>query len=76
MLTTSIFSPNGSIYHQSAVFGDHFQLNRTALNEVGLPVLSGSNIWSGIAANLSVRVFHMKINMICLLIRKSLRSGV
>ena len=74
MLTSSIFSRNGSVYHQSAVFGDHFQLNRTALEEVGLPVLSGSNIWGSMSANLAVRVFQ--INMICLLILKTLRLGV
>ena len=54
MLSTSIFSSNGSVYHQSAVFGDHFQLNRTALEEVGLPVLTGSNVWYRLSANLAV----------------------
>lgn len=72
MLTSSLFSPNGSVYRQSAVFGNNFQLNRTALEEVGLPVLSGSNIWNGISANLAVRVFQMTY----FLILKALRLGV
>lgn len=54
MLSTSIFSGNGSIYHQSAVFGPRFELNQTALNEVGLPALTGSNAWSNLTANLAV----------------------
>ena len=35
MLSTSIFSANGSIYRQSAVFGSSFVLNNTALEQVG-----------------------------------------
>ena len=54
MLSTSIFSANGSIYHQSAVFGPQFQLNETALQEVGLPALTGSNAWKNLASNLAV----------------------
>lgn len=54
MLSTSIFSSNGSIYDQSAVFGTTFQLNQTALGEVGLPALTGSNAWANLTANLSV----------------------
>jgi len=54
MLSTSIFSSNGSIYDQSSVFGTTFQLNQTALNEIGLPALTGSNAWSNLTANLSV----------------------
>lgn len=54
MLSTSIFSSNGSIYHQSAVFGSTFQLNETALAEVGLPALTGSFAWSNLTANLAV----------------------
>ncbi|PFH49334.1 hypothetical protein AMATHDRAFT_76236 [Amanita thiersii Skay4041] len=54
MISTSIFSSNGSIYHQSAVFGTNFQLNQTALEEVGLPALTGSNAWSNLAANLAI----------------------
>ncbi|KAF9051472.1 oligopeptide transporter [Panaeolus papilionaceus] len=54
MLSTSIFSSNGSIYHQSAVFGTHFQLNQTALDEIGLPALTGSNAWSNLTANLAI----------------------
>src|SRR5882762_5705841 len=34
MLSTSIFSSNGTIYPQSAVFDTTFQLNQTALNEI------------------------------------------
>ncbi|KAF9446473.1 oligopeptide transporter [Macrolepiota fuliginosa MF-IS2] len=54
MLSTSIFSSNGSIYHQSAVFGSTFQLNETALEGVGLPALTGSNAWSNLTANLAI----------------------
>jgi len=56
MLSTSLFSSNGSIYEQTAVFtGTNFQLNQTALQEVGLPALTGSNAWSNLTANLAVR---------------------
>ncbi|KAF9460047.1 oligopeptide transporter [Collybia nuda] len=54
MLSTSIFSANGSVYHQSAVFGSTFQLNYTALEEVGLPALTGSNAWANLTANLAI----------------------
>ncbi|KAF9525053.1 oligopeptide transporter [Crepidotus variabilis] len=54
MISTALFSPNGSVYHQSAVFSNHFSLNETALEEVGLPVLTSSNIWLKITANLSI----------------------
>lgn len=55
MLSTSIFSSNGSVYRQSAVFGNNFVLNETALEEVGLPALTGSNAWTNLTANLAVR---------------------
>jgi hypothetical protein len=55
MLSTSLFNHNGSIYQQTAVFtGDNFMLNQTALAEVGLPALTGSNAWSNLTANLAV----------------------
>ncbi|KAH9972971.1 oligopeptide transporter [Lactifluus volemus] len=55
MLSTSIFSSNGSVYDQSAVFtGRNFELNQTALNEVGLPALTGSNAWAGLAGSLAI----------------------
>ncbi|TCD71832.1 hypothetical protein EIP91_003175 [Steccherinum ochraceum] len=54
MLSTSIFSANGSVYHQSAVFGSTFTLNETALQEIGLPALTGSNAWANLTANLSI----------------------
>lgn len=54
MLSTSIFSSNGSIYEQSAVFGTNFELNRTALAEIGLPALTGSNAWSNLTQNLAI----------------------
>lgn len=41
MLSTSLFSSNGSIYDQAAVFGSTGLLNQTALGEVGLPALTG-----------------------------------
>lgn len=58
ILSTSIFSSNGSIYDQSAVFGSTFRLNQTALDEVGLPALTGSNAWANLTANLSVCRSH------------------
>ena len=60
MLSTSIFSSNGSIYDQAAVFGSQFELNRTALDIVGLPALTGSNAWSNLVSNLSVSIFARK----------------
>ena len=48
MLSTSLYSQNGSRYDQAAVFGSTFQLNDTALEIVGLPALTGlvlSSIW-------------------------------
>src|SRR6202453_3881803 len=55
MLSTSLFSSNGSIYHQISVFtGPHFQLNQTALHEVGLPALTGSNAWSGLMGSIAI----------------------
>ncbi|KAK7022840.1 hypothetical protein VNI00_016921 [Paramarasmius palmivorus] len=54
MLSTSIFSANGSVYKQSAVFGSHFVLNQTALEEIGLPALTGSNAWSNLTNNLGI----------------------
>ncbi|KAA1466657.1 OPT superfamily oligopeptide transporter [Dentipellis sp. KUC8613] len=55
MLSSSLFSQNGSIYHQTAVFnGPGFSLNQTALDEVGLPALTGSNAWASLTVNLSI----------------------
>ncbi|KAF8882526.1 oligopeptide transporter [Gymnopilus junonius] len=54
MLSTSIFSSNGSIYDQASVFGSTFQLNETALQKVGLPALTGSNAWSNLTSNLAI----------------------
>lgn len=42
MLSTSIFASNGTRYNQKAVFGPTFTLNHTALNEIGLPALTGT----------------------------------
>lgn len=41
MLSTSLFAQNGTRYPQKVVFGPTFTLNQTALNEVGLPALTG-----------------------------------
>ena len=41
MLSTSLFSANGTTYPQEAIFGSTFTLNQTALNEFGLPALTG-----------------------------------
>lgn len=58
MLSTAIFSSNGTVYRQSAVFGSEWTLNQTALDEVGLPALTGSNAWTNLAANLGVCVLE------------------
>lgn len=55
MLSTSLFSQNGTRYNQRAVFGTTFTLNDTALAEIGLPALTGSNAWASLTANLAVR---------------------
>ena len=57
MLSTSIFSSNGSVYEQSAVFDSQFQLNQTALDIIGLPALTGSNAWANLTSNLAVESF-------------------
>ncbi|KAH9071577.1 OPT oligopeptide transporter protein-domain-containing protein [Lactarius deliciosus] len=55
MLSTSLFSSNGSVYNQTAVFtGSNFQLNKTALDEIGLPALTGSNAWAGFTGSLAL----------------------
>ncbi|KAH9002451.1 OPT oligopeptide transporter protein-domain-containing protein [Lactarius hatsudake] len=55
MLSTSLFSSNGSVYNQTAVFtGSNFQLNQTVLNEIGLPALTGSNAWAGLTGSLAL----------------------
>lgn len=54
MLSTSLFAANGTRYPQSAVFGDTFTLNKTALAEIGLPALTGSNAWSNLLQNLAI----------------------
>ncbi|KAF9269595.1 oligopeptide transporter [Marasmius fiardii PR-910] len=54
VLSTAIFSSNGSVYHQSAVFGDKWVLNQTALEIIGLPAITGSNAWSNLMKNLSI----------------------
>ncbi|KAL0058232.1 hypothetical protein AAF712_015099 [Marasmius tenuissimus] len=54
MLSTALFSSNGTVYKQSAVFGEHWVLNQTALDEVGLPALTGSNAWTYFTRNLGI----------------------
>ncbi|KAH9062283.1 oligopeptide transporter [Lactarius vividus] len=55
MLSTSLFSSNGSVYNQTAVFtGTNFQLNQTALDEIGLPALTGSNAWAGLTSSVAL----------------------
>ena len=67
MLSTSIFSSNGSIYQQSAVFGSQFQLNQTALDIVGLPALTGSNAWANLTSNLAVSLFRKRLRHLIIL---------
>ncbi|KAG9100791.1 hypothetical protein FRC06_003729 [Ceratobasidium sp. 370] len=50
MLSTSIFGMDGKRYNQTAVFGPTFTLNHTALEEYGLPHLTGSNAWGNMTA--------------------------
>jgi hypothetical protein len=54
MLSTSIFGSDGKRYNQTAVFGPTFSLNHTALEEYGLPHLTGSNVWTNMTACWSV----------------------
>lgn len=75
MLSSSIFSPNGSIYHQSAVFGHNFELNKTALAEVGLPALTGSNAWSNLTGNLAVRFPRVCVTLPWLMLLVDWGSG-
>lgn len=41
MLSTSLYSQSGKRYNQTAIFGTTFTLNQTALEEIGLPALTG-----------------------------------
>ncbi|KAL1692785.1 peptide transporter MTD1 [Schizophyllum commune] len=54
MLSTSIFNHNGTVYDQAAVFGKNGILNETALEEYGLPAMTGSNAWANFAQNLAI----------------------
>ncbi|CAE6455014.1 unnamed protein product [Rhizoctonia solani] len=54
MLSTSIFGADGKRYNQTAVFGPTFTLNHTALEEYGLPHLTGSNVWTNMTACWSI----------------------
>ncbi|KAH9914494.1 oligopeptide transporter [Epithele typhae] len=54
MLSTSLFAQNGTVYNQRYVFGPTFTLNETALEEIGLPALTGSNAWANLTANLGI----------------------
>ncbi|KZV61284.1 OPT superfamily oligopeptide transporter [Peniophora sp. CONT] len=55
MLSTSIFNSNGTRYSQSVVFtGPGQSLNDTALAEVGLPSLTGSNAWNNLMNNVAI----------------------
>ena len=61
MLSTALYAQNGSIYNQNYVFGTTFTLNQTALNEIGLPVMTGSNVWSYLSSNLAVSLLYMQV---------------
>jgi len=54
LLSTSIFSSNGSVYNQEFVFGPTFTLNETAYEIEGRPFLTGSNVWSNMAQNWAI----------------------
>ncbi|KAF8508624.1 OPT oligopeptide transporter protein-domain-containing protein [Hysterangium stoloniferum] len=54
LLSTSIFSSDGSIYNQTLVFGPTFTLNQTAYEIEGRPFLTGSNVWSNMTQNWAI----------------------
>ncbi|QRV86418.1 OPT oligopeptide transporter protein [Ceratobasidium sp. AG-Ba] len=54
MLSTSIFGMDGKRYNQTAVFGPTFTLNHTALEQHGLPHLTGSGAWGNMTACWSI----------------------
>ena len=57
MLSTSIFSSNGSMYEKSAIFNPQFQLR---VNQAALDVLIGllaSNSWANLTSNLAVSLW-------------------
>jgi hypothetical protein len=55
MLSTALFSSNGSVYHQTAIFTrPNFQLNQTALDQVGLPSVTGSYAWNLLMISLAI----------------------
>ena len=70
MLSTALYAQNGTIYNQDYVFSSEsgFSLNQTALNEIGLPAMTGSNIWSYLASNLAVCLLSWKCPCIPLLL--------
>lgn len=43
------------VYNQAKVFGPTFELNSTALAEEGLPLFTGSYVWTLMANNWAVR---------------------
>ena len=55
MISTSLFFPNGTRYKQASVFtGEGVSLNVTALEEIGLPEMTGSNAWYNLCMNLAI----------------------
>ena len=68
MLSTSLFNQNGTHYDQDAVFGTTFTLNQTALQEIGLPALTGMTWWTyscGKATTLTARIGSNAWNNLC-----------
>ncbi|KZV83654.1 oligopeptide transporter [Exidia glandulosa HHB12029] len=53
-LSTAIFDSQGNVYNQSFVFGPDFNLNRTALAELGPPYLAGGNVLNNMAQNWAI----------------------
>lgn len=53
-MSTSIFDSQGNVYNQTFVFGDTFTLNKTALEELGPPYLSGGNVLNNMSQNWAV----------------------
>ena len=68
MLSTSLFNQNGTHYDQDAVFGTTFTLNQTALEEIGLPALTGMTSWTyscGESTTLTARTGSNAWNNLC-----------
>lgn len=53
-ISQNLFFENGTIYNQNLILNPDFSLNKTALEELGQPWLSGSTVIFNIGVNLSI----------------------